>query len=277
MTDPFPTTHLGGAPLRSALLSTVSGVIHGITHRVIGMGLADGNVGDTPPRDMHDAWEMRKTWSARIGVDPERLVRTGQVHGNDVYVVTGADAGCGKNRWTPTCGIADSTITNLPNLPLMTLAADCQPILMIDPERMAIAAIHAGWRSTVADITGETVRTMTATYGTDPADILAFLGPAAGGCCYEVGPEVAQLWRDQARDLGAFAELAITMPGPKEHFDVPRANQLLLQRAGLRPENIEVSPICTMCQSDEWFSHRRQGPGTGRHAGVIMLTEGARS
>jgi polyphenol oxidase len=132
--------------------------------------------------------------------------------------------------------------------------------------------VHAGWRGTVADVAGATVRRMQEAYGTDPGQLLAYLGPAIGVCCNEIGPEVTADWRDQATDLGPLSELAVIQPGAKEHFDVPRANALLLQRAGLRPENIEISAICTRCSTDDWFSHRGHGPGAGRQASLIALT-----
>lgn len=271
MTEPINIT--APSPLRSELLSNAGGIVHGITRRVPGMGAAEGNVGDTAPRDPDDAWKMRQAWSAAIGIDAERIVRTGQVHENKVFVVETHHAGMGRRRDTPTPGQADAMISKAVNVPIMTLAADCLPLLMYDPVQRAVASVHAGWRSTVLDIAGETVRAMQREFGTDPADILAYLGPAIGGCCNEVGPEVTAAWRDIAKNLGPMTELAVTKPGVKEHFDVPRANTLLLQRAGLRPEHIELSDICTKCNLDDWFSHRGQGPATGRQGGVIMLTE----
>ncbi len=259
-------------PLRSELLSSVPGVVHGLTHRVAGMGRADGNIGLGSPRDKQDAWEMRQQWCEAIGVDASRMVLVGQVHGNDVVQVHAGHAGAGASPGSTQAGYADALITDEPGLVLTILTADCQPILLIDPERPAIAAIHAGWRGTVADIAGATVRRMQEAFGSDPADLLAFLGPAIGGCCNEVGPEVTAAWREQARSFGPLAELAITRPGAQEHFDVPRANALLLQRAGLLPDHIEVSPICTVCSTDEWFSHRGHGPGAGRQGALIALT-----
>lgn len=261
------------SPLRSELLSAVPGVVHGITSRVAGMGLADGNVGDTAPRDSADAWAMRQMWGEVIGYDPERLVRTGQVHGNDVFVVEAEHAGMGRRRDTPTPGTADVMITQALNVPLMTLAADCLPILLCDPVQRAVGVVHAGWRGTVIDVAGAAIRAMQSTFATDPADVIALFGPAIGVCCNEVGPEVTAAWRDLASGLGISADAAVTRPAVKEHFDVPRANELLLVAAGLNPHNIERSDICTKCNTDTWFSHRGQGPNTGRQGGVIMLTE----
>ncbi len=266
MTDIQPT------PLLSELLSSADGIVHGVTRRVAGMGVADGNVGSTAPRDPEDAWQMRIAWCKAIGVDPERIVRTDQIHSNQVFVVREEHAGMGRRREYPMAAVADSTITQAVNVPLMTLAADCLPLLMYDPVERGIAAVHAGWRGTVIDIAGETVRAMQREFGTDPNDLLAYLGPSIGGCCNEVGPEVTAAWREIARDLGPLAELAVTRPGVKEHFDVPRANALLLQRAGVKAEHIEFSNHCTKCDTEHWFSHRGQGAATGRQAGVIMLT-----
>lgn len=267
------STNTTPTPIVSELLSSAAGIVHGVTHKVVGMGKADGNVGDTPPRDADDAWEMRKQWAAAIGYDPERLVRTGQVHENNVFVVKDEHAGMGRRRDTPTPGTADAMITQAVNVPIMTLAADCLPILMYDPKQRAVAAVHAGWRSTVQDIAGETVRAMQREFGTDPADVLVYLGPAIAVCCLEVGPEVTAAWRDVASDLGPLTELAVTRPVEREHFDAHRANAMLLQRAGVQPEHIEMSSICTKCNEHEWFSHRAQGAATGRQGGVIMLTE----
>lgn len=260
-------------PLRSQLLSTVPGIIHGLTHRVEGMGKADGNVGYSAPRDKDDAWAMRQQWSEAIGVDPNRMVLVGQVHGADVFHALPNHAGAGASPDRPQAGYADALITDSPNVVLTTLHADCQPILLVDTERPAVAAIHAGWRGTVADIAGSTVQAMQDAFDSNPANILAYLGPGIGGCCNEVGPEVTAAWRDQASSFGPLAELAITRPGEREHLDISRANTLLLQRAGIQPEHIEVSPICTKCSKDDWFSHRGQGPTTGRQASMIMLTE----
>ncbi|MBA2248027.1 MAG: peptidoglycan editing factor PgeF [Chloroflexia bacterium] len=265
------TTRPAPAPLRSGLLLGFDRIAHGLTYRVPGMGVAEGNVGFGSPRDKADAWAMRQLWCRAIGVDPERIVTMGQVHGNDVIQVTADDAGRGATPESTNMGYADALITDAPDVVLTTLHADCLSILLVDPERPAVAAVHAGWRGTVADVAGAAIRAMRDAYGTDPATIRAFLGPAIGVCCNEVGDEVIQAWREQAADLGPLADLAVQRPGPKDHFDVPRANTLLLQRAGVLPEHIEVSSICTRDSRDSWFSHRGHGPGAGREGAMIAI------
>lgn len=273
MTIPPTSTTNRLTPLRSELLSAVPGLLHGITHRVDGLGKADGNISYSGDRDREDAWEMRQLWSEAIGIDPGKLVFTGLVHGNDVIEAHAGDAGAGASPDRAHLGLADVLVTNQPNLALVMTHADCLSILMVDPENRAIAAVHAGWRGTVEDVAGAAVRAMQARYDSDPANLLAYFGPGIGGCCNEVGPEVTAAWREQARDLGPLAELAVTKPGPKEHFDVPRANALLMQRAGVQPDHLEVSTICTKCSTADWFSHRGHGPTAGRQASIIMLTD----
>jgi len=252
--------------LRSRLLSEVSGVVHGVTGRVPGLGLADGNIGYSAPRDVHDAWAMRRRWSAAIGVDPERLVAASQVHGATVARVEDGDAGRGARPGGPKVARADALMTDRPDVPLLSLHADCVPILLIDPRRPAVAVVHAGWRGTVADVVGATVRAMSDAYGSQPADLLAFVAPAIGPCCYEVGSEVIAAWEGRA---GNDASLALV--SDRSILNLPEANALLLRRAGIPDGHIEQSGVCTRCGGLEWFSHRGQGPTTGRFGALVAI------
>jgi YfiH family protein len=248
----------------------VPGIVHGITGRVPGLGLADGNLGYGAPRDTADAWRMRLRWSAAIGVDPDRLASARQVHGADALRVAAADAGLGARAGSGWVGAADVLLTDEPGVALLSLHADCLPLLLVDPIRPAVAVVHAGWRGTVADVAGAAVRAMTAHHGSRPADLLAFLGPAIGPCCYEVGPEVASAWRGR---LGDEPDPALTPTGARWTFDLPAANALLLLRAGLASTHLEQSGVCTRCAGEAWFSHRGQGPTTGRFGAVIALAD----
>jgi YfiH family protein len=162
-------------------------------------------------------------------------------------------------------------ITDAPGVTLLTLHADCQPILLVDPDRPAVAAVHAGWRGTVANIAGVAVAAMREAYGSRPERLLAWLGPALGPCCHETGPEVTAMWREMAASLGIDPEPAITRPGPRDHFDVPEANRRLLLAAGLTAGHIDVSPECTRCDTERWFSHRGHGAGAGREGAFIAI------
>lgn len=268
----YPIPH----PVQSTILASLPWLRHGLSCRIAGMGRADGNVGLGSPRDKDDAWAMRQAWCAGIGVDATRIVSMGQVHGADVLRAEAADAGKGATPGSTHLGLADALITDAPGVVLTTLHADCLPILLVDPDRPAIAAVHAGWRGTVAGVAEAAVAAMYDAYGSRPDRMLAYLGPAIHVCCNEVGPEVTAAWRERAASLGEARERAVTRPGEREHFDVPLANALLLERAGLLPDHIEIDPACTRCDGERWFSHRGQGPLTGRMGAFIMLaTEGS--
>jgi YfiH family protein len=144
------------------------------------------------------------------------------------------------------------------------------PVMICDPVRRAVATVHAGWRGTVSDVAGETVRMMSAQFGSEPADLVAYLGPAIGACCYEVGEDVFAAWIERAGDI---ASESLRTAGDRWMFDLAAANRWSLLSAGVQPNRIDGSGICTRCEGDEWFSHRGQGPATGRYGAFIALTE----
>jgi polyphenol oxidase len=253
--------------LRSELLASVPAVVHGITRRVPGLGQAEGNTGYASPRDAEDAWRSRARWCRAIGVEPERLVLASQVHGTAVRRVSSADAGRGARPGSATVGVADVLMTDEPDLPLMMLFADCVPLLLVDPRRPAVAVVHAGWRGTVAGVARAAVEAMAGAFDSRAGDLLAYLGPAIGPCCYEVGLEVVAAWR---RYAGPDAGPGLGASG--RTLDLAGANETVLLSAGLDPSRVERSGLCTRCHAAEWFSHRAQGAGTGRHAAVIALS-----
>jgi len=257
-------------PAKSRLFSELPYVVHGMTSRVRGLGVADGNVGYGAPRDPEDAWTMRKRWAEAIGFDASSIVGLRQIHGHDVAEASTFDTGKGAIPGSEPLARADALISREWGVTLMTLHADCLPILVVDPQTPAVAAIHAGWRGTVEDVAGATIRAMIESFGSHPAELLAFFGPSIGPCCYEVGPEVANAWLMQADALDCGS---IVVEDGTTSLDLREANQLLLRRAGLSPEHIEVTEICTKCCGDDWFSHRGQGAATGRFAAFFALTD----
>ncbi len=259
------------AVTRSHLLSAAPDVVHGITGRQPGLGRADGNIGYSAPRDVDDAWQMRQRWCGAIGVAAERLVTAGQVHGTTIRHVRRDNAGSGAKPGAAQIGDADALMTDEAGVVLMTLHADCVPIFLVDPKRPAITVVHAGWRGTVGDIAGLAIQAMGTSFGSQPTDILAFLGPAIGPCCYEVGDEVATAWHATGAD--GEAERVLRPTGERWHFNLHAANALLLARAGLPMHHLETSPVCTRCAAERWFSHRGQGGATGRFGAIISLRD----
>ncbi len=247
---------------QSQLLLEIPNLVHGVTRRVEGLGKAHGNLGYSAPRDRDDAREMRGRWSRALGLDPNQLVGIHQVHGADAHVVRSEET---RPETTPR---ADALITAERGVALLTLHADCMPIVLCDPESPVIASLHAGWRGTTLDIAGESVARMVEEFGARPERMTAFLGPAIGGCCYEVGADVLDAW--QALQ-GSENSGAIRPNGDRWLFDLEIANRWLLRRAGVPEMRIESSGICTKCGGAEWFSHRGQGPLTGRYGSIVAL------
>lgn len=269
-----PLPDLSSGVLRSQRFASLEWLKHGITSRVDSSIPGQGNVGYGPPRDRDAAWLTRQAWCRAIDVEPFRLVAIKQVHGNDVLLVDASHAGSGGPPGAPLVAEADALITSTSGLPLMTLHADCQPILFVDSRLGAVGVAHAGWRGAVTDVAGATVSAMRTAFGSDPQDIWAFLGPAIGVGCYEVGQEVIDAWGDV---MGTTTASQAVLRGKlRPHFDLTVANRSLLERAGVRPEHIEEAAICTKCRQHSWFSHRGQGPATGRFAAVIATERAPR-
>jgi len=247
---------------QSQLLLAVPHLVHGITRRVAGLGKADGNLGYSAPRDRDDAWEMRGRWAAALGLDRDALIGAHQVHGAAAHVVHAGEIRIGPAPQ------ADALMTADRGPALLTLHADCMPIILCDPDVPAIATVHAGWRGTAMNIAGKTVARMAAEFGARPERLVAFLGPAIGACCYEVGADVREAW---SANPGADSAHAIRAQGDRWRFDLEAGNRWLLTQAGLAELRIESSGVCTKCGGDQWFSHRGQGPLTGRYGSIAAL------
>ena len=173
-------------------------------------------------------------------------------------------------------------------MPLTQRYGDCTPILVYDPVRHAVGLAHAGWRGTVAGMASALVQAMVESYASDPATLVAVVGPAIGPCCYEVGPEVVDAVRlafpeaalvlatPPSRDDAVVFAAQVSKGQPKSngaasrpHFDLWEANRLQLAQAGVK--QIEVAGVCTSCRRDLYFSHRGDHGRTGRFGAVVML------
>ena len=201
-----------------------------------------------------------------LGFSIENLVFTRQTHTNIVRVVGAANRGEGLFREVePEC---DALVTNTPGVTLAAFTADCTPILLQDPVTGAVGAVHAGWRGTVADITGNAVRAMAEQFGAKPENIRAAIGPNIGVCCFETHADVPDAVRAV---LGAEAEGFIVPAGEKFRVDLKGVNAALLGRAGVR--HIEISDACTMCQPNRFWSHRVTRGDRGSQGAIIVCGE----
>ncbi|MGB3940455.1 MAG: peptidoglycan editing factor PgeF, partial [Candidatus Manganitrophaceae bacterium] len=164
----------------------------------------------------------------------------------------------------------DGLTTDRPRLMITVSTADCVPILLFDPVRRAVSAVHAGWRGTVLNISGKAVRAMTERYGSDPATLYAGIGPSIGPCCYEVGEEV---WGEVERKYGAGSAVIRGDQGGKARLDLPRLNRFQLVEAGILADRISSSGLCTACLPEFFYSYRRDQGKRGNMISGIMLTE----
>lgn len=261
----------GGVPFAAAQnLTQAGGVAHGFSTRQGGVSqgiFSSLNLSASRGDDPDCVRENYRRFCAAIGADEKRLVLTRQVHGCAVRAVTEADIQ--QDVCAPVEQACDALITRTPGLTLAVFTADCIPILLYDPRVKAAAAVHAGWRGTAGDIVGRTVEQLGRSFGSRPKDLLAAIGPGISRCCFETDGDVPQAMEAQ---LGELARPHVSPgPGEKFHVDLKGINAALLQRAGLSPDHIEVSPHCTACLPDLFWSHRVTKGQRGNQAAMIML------
>jgi YfiH family protein len=178
-----------------------------------------------------------------------------QVHGSDVRVVQNlidTKPATDEHGETVYC---DAIVSDVPGVMAGVKTADCVPLLFGDPKTGAFAAVHAGWRGTVAMVVSKALARMVGDYKTQANDILVALGPAAGACCYEVGNEVIDAFADRFEPS---TDLFKSTRTDHACVDLIKANRLQLIAAGVNQANIYSAPLCTMCRTDLFFSYRRE-------------------
>ena len=249
-------------------------------YATLNLGLA---VGD----DLRRVLANRRRVATVLGLAGRPWALARQVHGNRVLAVDtrpgrfGADPaapgsgragtvalGQGPPEGKPPVGEADGLVTTDPGVVLAVLTADCAPVLLADPAAGVVGALHAGWRGLAAGVVEAGVAAVAA-LGADPAATVGLVGPAVGGCCYEVGPDVREA-------VGARypAALATTRDG-RPALDPAAGAAQALERAGVEVTNVRLTGECTVDLADRYFSHRRDHGRTGRQAGLIALVPGA--
>jgi YfiH family protein len=259
-------------------------LIHGFSTRPGGTSDLEGekvlNLGYTNWDSQENVLENRRRFQSALGANDLTLAALKQIHSDLVHSFDAPPH--------EPCR-ADASITNQAGLLLGVQTADCVPILLVDTKKRSIAAVHAGWRGTLQRIVTKTIGKMQMQFGTKPADLLAAIGPAIGGCCYEVGTEVAAQFKSQFPNASDWFDelrtgdepnplqwLSMMPPGhqppPKNVLlDLKKASRAQLIDAGVRAENIFVSHLCTACRRDLLFSYRKEGSTSGRLMSVIGL------
>ena len=204
-----------------------------------------------------------------LGVRCEDMVLSRQTHTTNVRIVTDADRGKGITRERDYTDV-DGLVTNVPGICLVTSYADCVPLFFVDPVKKVIGLSHSGWRGTVGKIGRKTVELMHERFGSDPADILAAVGPSVCMDCYEVSGDVIEKFKE-AFSENWWDQLFYEKPDGKYQLDLWKANELIFQESGILPEHIAVTNICTHCNSDILYSHRAAGDKRGNLCAFLAL------
>ena len=231
--------------------------------------------GDSPEAVM----ENFRRIGSELGVRCEDMVLSQQTHTTNVRVVTGEDRGKGITRERDYKDV-DGLITDEPGIALATFYADCVPLLFVDPVRRAVGLSHSGWRGTAQGMGARTAEAMEKAFGSRPEDLLVGIGPSICRDCYEVSEDVAEAFRT----LFAGEEFRKLSPGPEQvlfekgggkyQLDLWKANEAVLLAAGIRPEHISMTDVCTCCNPDLLFSHRASGGRRGNLGMFVMLLQG---
>lgn len=256
-----------GVPFLSFRILEQTGIInHGFSTKL--GGVSEGNCAtmniSTTRGDAYEAIEENKRRiGAAIGVKPEKMTFTHQTHTTNVQVVRAEDVG---KRFMET----DGMITNIPEVCLVTFYADCVPLYFVDPIHKAIGLSHSGWRGTVHKMGKVTVEKMTEHYGTDPADVIAVIGPSICQDCYEVSADVI-LEFQQNFPKECFADLFYRKENGKYQLDLWAANVQVFKEAGIRKDHVAITNICTHCNSHVLFSHRTTGEKRGNLSAFLAL------
>lgn len=245
--------------LTYAASTKLDGATHAFLGRSGGVSLAPFaslNTGRHVNDDPKDAEENRGRIKKTFGVENDNLVIVNQVHGTKVLNI--------EDTVPPEMTEADAIITARTGIAIAVQTADCVPILLFEPDKKIIGAVHAGWRGTLDNIAAKTIGAMAETFDIQPSKIRAAIGPSIGSCCYEVSEDITGRFSNNMNYENNNAAIK------GRHIDLPIINRIQLQEAGLASANIETIDICTACRSDIFFSHRKEGGRTGRQLSLIM-------
>ncbi len=263
------------------------------------------NLGFTNSDRRERVEENRRRFFRQLGAGKFALAPLHQVHSSHsfvvnrdsanhlVYQIPGAEAFLPAAQDPPA---GDGLMTCEPGVLLTIRTADCLPLLLVDARRRVVAAVHAGWRGALARIIEKAVGDMRRAFACDPRKLIAAVGPSIRACCYEVGQEVVEAFQgafaeadgffqplrtkpEAATDRHSILFLSAYPPGhapehlPAARLDLTAVARHQLTAAGLKPANILIADYCTACRTDLFFSHRREGPATGRQVAVIAIRE----
>ena len=267
----FRNVERGGVPYLSfKALEDTGMVINGFSTRLGGASkgrFATMNFSYSRKDDPADVLENFTRMADALGVERDRMVVSYQTHTTNVRRVTREDEGKGVIRERDYRDV-DGLITDVPGI---TLYADCVPLYLVDQVHHAIGLSHSGWRGTVRRMGQVTMDAMKEAFGTRPEDVTACIGPSICRDCFEVGEEVAEAFADAFDPKYRDALYRANEKPGKYQLDLWKANEIIFQEAGVPKEQIHTTNICTMCNSDYLFSHRRVGEERGNLAAFLSI------
>jgi YfiH family protein len=218
--------------------------------------------------DPRSSQQHRQLLLENLNIDSKELFFVKQVHGDRVFVLDDPQMSADQVEQEE----ADALITHLTEKPIAVLTADCVPVILYDPEKRVVGVAHAGRKGTQGSIVSKTISMLSRVYGSHPRDVVMALGPAIGGCCYEVDDSCIVPFR---KNYQGWEDFVRANSQNRFMLDLLKANEVDGVRAGISKENIYRSGECTSCNNDQWFSYRREGT-TGRIVSLAMLREDPR-
>jgi polyphenol oxidase len=270
--------------LQLTAFNKIPWLVHGFSTRPGGVSDVDGekllNLGAVEWDSRDNVEENKRRFQSALDANDLTMVSLHQIHSDVIRSLNQTPAKQCKG---------DAIATKTPGLLLGVRTADCAPVLVVDPKNKVVAAIHAGWRGTLQRIVAKTIGQLQMEFGCNPKDLLAAIGPTIGGCCYEVGTEVASAFGAKFPNANEFFDELRTgdepnplqwlnmmppghQPPPKNVIlNLPKANKLQLLSAGLPEKNIYVTNLCTSCDVSQLFSYRKERTRSGRLLSVIGI------
>lgn len=220
--------------------------------------------GDKPEAVLENYRRVAETFGKTV----DDFICTDQTHTTTVLRVGKEEAGYGVTKERPYTDV-DGVITNEPGVILSTFYADCVPLYFVDPVHKAIGLSHSGWRGTVGRMGQKTLEAMKEAFGTNPADVYAAIGPSICQDCYEISEDVAEHFYEEFKGHGD--EILISKGNGKYQLDLWKTNEIVMLDAGILPEHLAVTNVCTCCNSEVLFSHRASHGKRGNLAAFMML------
>ena len=223
------------------------------------------HVGDDPGNVLKN----RERLATTIGIPLNQFTMARQIHSGNVKIISEELRGKGCADHKEAVDATDAMVTDVADICLTILVADCVPMLFFDPSRRVIGVAHAGWKGTLKFVALNTVRAMERVFGSLPKDIIVGIGPSVGPCCYEVGPEVISQVEDGFHTRKQY--ISNESRDGRGYLDLWKANLEHLLHAGIQRRNVEMARICTCHSPDLFFSYRHQRGDTGRFGVGITI------